>query len=96
MKVRTYVDGRKQLKKAVPVDATPPTFSTDSVLITETIDAHEGRDIRICDIPGAFLSADMGEDVKMSLRGRLAELMVNIAPQIYRQHVIYEKLRTIL
>ena len=28
--------------------------------------------------------------MKMALHGRLAELMVNIAPQIYRQHMMYE------
>ena len=71
-------------------------MSTESTLITAVIDAHEGRDVRICNIPGAFLSADMEEDVKMALRGRLAELMVNIAPQIYRQCVIYEKGRPVL
>ena len=50
----------------------------------ETIDAHEGRYIGICDIPGAFLSEDMGNYVEMVLRGRLAEMIVNIMPQIYR------------
>ena len=44
----------------------------------------------------SFLSADMDEDVKMALRGRLAELMVNIAPQIYTHFVIYEKGRPVL
>ena len=32
----------------------------------------------------------------MALYGRLSELMVNIAPQIYRQKVIYEKGRLVL
>ena len=38
----------------------------------------------------------MDKDVKMALRGRLAEIMVNIAPQIYRQHVIYKKGRQVI
>ena len=33
----------------------------------------------------------MNKDVEMALHGRLSELMVNIAPQIYRKHMIYEK-----
>ena len=32
----------------------------------------------------------------MALYGRLSELMVKIAPQIYRQKVIYEKGRLVL
>ena len=71
-------------------------MSTESVLITATLDAHEGRNVRICDIPGAFLSEDMDEDVKMALCGRLAERMVNIAPQIYRQKVTHEKGRRVI
>ena len=66
------------------------------VLIPATVNAHAERNARICDIPGDFLSADMDEDVKMALRGRLAELMVNIAPKIYIHHVIYEKARMFL
>ena len=75
----------------VPGDATPPTVSTESVLITTAIDAHEGSDIGICNTPCDFISAYMDEDLKIALRGRLSEIMVNIAPPIYRHHVIYEK-----
>ena len=38
----------------------------------------------------------MDEDVKMALSGRLEELMVNISPQIYIHHVIYERVRPVL
>ena len=68
----------------------------ESVLIRETIDVNEGRDIGIWDIPGAFLGAYMDEDVKIALCGELAELVVNILPHICRQHVMYEKLRPVL
>ena len=56
-----------------------------------TVDVNEGREVGICNITGAFLSADMDENMKMALCRRLAEIMVKIAPQIYRKHVIYEK-----
>ena len=91
MKVRTWADGQKQRKKLVPVDATSPTVSIESVLLSAAIDVHAVSNVMICGIPGAFLSADMDEEVKMALRGTLAGLLVNIAPQIYRDHVIYEK-----
>ena len=54
MKGKICVDGRKQLKKSVPGNAASPTDSTESVLITATIDAHEVRDFGICDILGDF------------------------------------------
>ena len=81
---RTCDYGQKQGKKAVPEDSIYFTVSTESVLVTATIDAHEVRNVRIGDIPGAFLSADMYKDVKMALCGRLSELVVKIASQIYR------------
>ena len=81
---------------AVPREGNSSTVSTESVLITATIDAHEGNDVGIWDTPIAFLSAYMDKDVKMALCGRLSELMVNIVPQIYRQNVIYEKGRPVL
>ena len=77
-------------------DETFLTVSTESVLLTATIDAHEGRDVGICNIPGDFLGADMDKDVKMALCGRLVELMVNIAPQIYTHFLIYENKRPVL
>ena len=60
------------------------------------IDGHEGRDVGVFNITVAFSSADMDEDIKMALHGRLVELMVNISPQIYRHHVIYERVRPVL
>jgi hypothetical protein len=71
----------------VPGGATPPTVSLEAVLITATIDAYEERDVAIIDVPGAFLSADMDEEVIMTIRGRLAELMVKAAPNIYRKYI---------
>jgi hypothetical protein len=41
----------------------------------------------VVDIPGAYLSADMYEEVTMLLRGRLAGLMINTAPNIYRKYI---------
>jgi hypothetical protein len=35
------------------------------------------------DIPGAFLHADLDEEVVMLLRGKLADLMVEIDPELY-------------
>jgi hypothetical protein len=54
--------------------------SLETVLITSTIDAFEGRDVTIVDVPRAFLTADMNEEVLTCTRWRLAEIMVKTAP----------------
>jgi hypothetical protein len=85
IKGKTRADGRKQREVSTKSDTTSPTVALESVLITATIDAFERRDVAIVDVPGAFLTADMDEEVIMCLRGRLAELMVKTAPNIYRK-----------
>jgi hypothetical protein len=87
IKGRACADGRKQIETAVPGAETPPTVVLESVLITATIDAYEERDVEIVDVPGALLSADMDEEVIMTIRGRLAELMLKAAPNIYRKYI---------
>jgi hypothetical protein len=59
----------------------------ESVLITSTTEAFKNREVAVADIPGSYLSADMGEEVIMMLCGRFAELMVKTAPNIYRKYI---------
>jgi hypothetical protein len=87
IKGRACAYGRKQREGSTKSDATPPTVALESVMITATIDAHVGREVAIVDVPGAYLTADMGEEVFMCLRGRLAELMVKTVPEIYRKYI---------
>ena len=53
------MDGRKHVNTSNKSDATSPTVSTESVLITTVIDASEYWDVSIIDAPGDFLSTDM-------------------------------------
>ena len=48
---------------------TSPTAHTESVIITSVIDAYERRDVATVDIPGAFMQADMDEEVHVRLTG---------------------------
>jgi hypothetical protein len=90
IKGRACAGGRKQREGSIKSDATSPMVSLEAVLLTATIDAFEGRDVAIVDVPGAFLTADMDEVVYMCLRGKMCELMVKTAPEIYRKHVFIE------
>ncbi len=66
-------------------------MATESVFITVVIDAHKGQDVACFDIPGAFLHADLDEDITMVLKGRLAELMVQVAPNRYRKYISVDR-----
>jgi len=68
-----------------------PTVSTDGVLLTSAIEAHEGRHTATCDLPGAFLNTDNNEETIMLLKGRLAELMVQVDPKMYRKYLTTNK-----
>ena len=46
--------------------------STDGVIITSTIEAHEGRDIAVINLPNEFLNAENNEHTLMLLKGKLA------------------------
>ena len=64
-------------------NATSPTAALESVLLTSTIDAKEGRDMAIIGIPNAFVTTrieDKKDIVIVRLRGKLAKLMVATAP----------------
>lgn len=87
IKARGCADGRKQREHIAKEESTSPTVSTDALFITSTIAAHERRDVASTDIPGAFLHADTDQYVLMRLDGVLAELMVQVAPSIYRPFI---------
>ena len=89
LKGRYVADGSKQRGTIPREETASPTVHTHSVVLTSAVDANEGRDVAVTDLPGAYLSADMkGEEhVHMILRGRVAELMVLTAPQVYRDYI---------
>ncbi len=68
-------------------EAALPTISTESTFITAAIAASKRRKVRCYDIPSAFVNTDVDEDVLMVLKGELAEMMVQIAPQVYPKYV---------
>jgi hypothetical protein len=87
IKARGCADGSKQPDHIAKEEATAPTVSADTIFLQGTIFAHERRDDATCNIPGAFLQADNPDYVLMHLDGILAELMVSIAPNIYRKYI---------
>eukprot|EP00957_Ditylum_brightwellii_P021409 1614896-Ditylum_brightwellii.AAC.1 len=50
--------------------------------------AHQGQDAAIVDLPNAFFNESNNEQTLMLLKGKLAELMVQIDPKLYWKYII--------
>ena len=84
IKGRGVEDGREKREKIEHKDATSLTVSTESFMLTATIGVLEGRDAAVVDIPGAYLSADMEDEVHVVFRRTLAKMLVADNPALYR------------
>jgi hypothetical protein len=96
IKGRGCADGRKQREGTKKEDASAPTVAIESLMLSCTIDAMEGRDVATVDIPGAFMQADMDETVHVKLEGTMAELFARLDPQLYRKYVRSERGKPVL
>jgi hypothetical protein len=54
-KARMVTGGNTQRGHVTKKELSSPTVSTKAVLLTLIVDAHEGRDIAVIDIPNAFI-----------------------------------------
>ena len=101
LKDRTCADGssqRQYLKQDESV--APPTVSLKSILTTLLIDAHEGKDVDIFDVPGTYLQANfnVGDDTErviLKLTGGFVDIMSQINPE-HIVNVIYENGKKVL
>jgi hypothetical protein len=55
LKGRTVAGGNKQRDYISKEDASSPTIATEAVLLSCIIDAKEGRDVAVINIPNAFI-----------------------------------------
>jgi len=94
IKGRTVAGGNKQRDYISKEDASSPTVATESVLLTCIVDAEEGRDVAVIDIPNAFIQTrieDKKDMVLMKIRGFLVDMLVDIAPDVYGPYVTTDK-----
>ena len=96
IKARGCADGRKQRAFTTKEEASSPTVSIESVMLSCVIDAKERRDVATVDLPGAFMQADMEDTVHMKLEGKMAELLVKCDPKLYREYVQMENGKEVL
>ncbi len=92
IKGRACLNGAPQQAYITTEDATSPTVSMESTFITGAIAARSNsRNVRCYNVPSAFLNMDVDKDVLMVIRGELVEMMIQIAPQVYRKYVTVDK-----
>jgi len=60
-------------------------------MLSCAIDAKENRYVIVSNIPGAFLRADMDDNIHMLLEVTVAEMIIKLDPTIYRKHLWYNK-----
>ena len=72
-------------------------MSLEAIVGTLLIDAKEGRDVAIFDVPGAFLQAEMPADKKllMIFRDEFVDIMCEVNPD-YKQYVVIENGKRVL
>ena len=60
-----------------------PTVPLEAFTATLVIDAKEGRDVGIFDVPGAFLQADMPKEkhITKKLRGDFVDILCRVNPE---------------
>ena len=94
IKGRTVAGGNKQRGFINKEDASSPTVATESVVLTSVMDAKEDRETAVIDVPNAFIQTvveDKNKRVIVRIRGMLVDILVKIAPEVYKDYVTVDK-----
>jgi hypothetical protein len=71
---------------------------TESVVLTCIIDAQEGRDVAVVDIPNAFIQTRVKSKkdcIIIRFQGVLADMLVDIAPKQCKGYLTKDKRGTV-
>jgi hypothetical protein len=96
IKGRMVYNGKPTREWLSREDAASPTVALESIMLTAIIDAKEKRDVMTADVPNAFIQAQMpnlddaNERVFMKITGVLVDLLVEMAPEVYKPFVTFE------
>jgi hypothetical protein len=71
-------------------ETSAPTISVESLFLSCVIDAKEHQKVVTCDIPGAFMQADIDEVLHIRLEGPLAKLLTKVDPELYTKFLCKE------
>jgi hypothetical protein len=76
-------NGRKQRINKTKEETRAPTVSVESLFLSCVIDAKERQKVVTCDIPRAFMRADIDEVLHTWFEGPLAQLLTKVDPELY-------------
>jgi hypothetical protein len=96
IKWRTVAGGNTQRNYISKEDASSPTFAMESVLLSCIIDAEGEQDVAVVDIPNAFVQTHVENKNNMvfiNIRGILVDILVEIAPDVYKAYVSKDRKR---
>jgi len=102
IKGRMVYNGKPTREWLSREDSASPTAALESIMLTAVVDAKEGRDVMTADIPNAFIQTDMPEvkegqeRVTMKITGVLVDLLVEVAPEVYADYVVFENGKKVL
>ena len=94
IKDRAVDGGNKQREYISKEDKSSPTVATEAVLLSWIIDTEEEREVAVIDTPNAFIQTRLEDEKDMEfikIHGVLVEIMVEIAPDVYKLHVTTDK-----
>jgi hypothetical protein len=86
VKARVVADGRTQARY-MEEETYSPTVCLESIMLSSLVDAVEWRYVRVIDIKGAFLKANIPENLELlvKIEGELALMMNFLQPDFHIQ-----------
>ena len=94
IKGRAVSGGNKQRDYISKEDTISPTVATEAVLLSCIIDAEEEMDVTVIDILNAFIQTRVEDEKDMvfiKICGVLVDIVVKIAPDMYKWHIKTDK-----
>ncbi len=96
IKACKVIGGNRQHDYITKEDVSSPTVTAEAVMLTCVIDAQEGRDVAVVDIPNAFVQIVVSEEDAQHhaivwIRGPLVDILVLNAPDVYAPYVTTNK-----
>jgi hypothetical protein len=95
IKGRTVADGRPQRQLYTKDETSSPTVSTDALMLSLMIDAHERRDVATADVAGAYLHAEMVDFTLLKMEGASVDIMCDVCDD-YKKYVRIENGKKVL
>jgi hypothetical protein len=79
----------------IPKDkATSPMMATEAIIITSVIEAKQGYNVIMLDVPNVFIQMPIPENkekISMKICENLFYLLLETFPRVYNDYVVYER-----